>query len=154
MLFPLCLLPEGNLTFFQDTTILLLAGRGKGVLPTKKKKKRERFLTFNQVDPDQNKCFTSAPVTLHPSTPWLEIACVHTQLKSPPSLPHCPGEKEHRLCPALLKHIASCRFPPCVSRFHANPSRKSNIRLYQTLPAGFRHRMKRQPFVFYYFTWD
>lgn len=91
------------------------------------------------MDPDQEKRFTSAPVSLHPSTPWLEIACAHAQSKSPPLPSHCPGEKEHRLCPALFKHIASSRFPPCVSRFHANPSRKSNIRVYQL---GFHTRWK------------
>lgn len=42
LLFPLCLLPEGNLTFFQDSRILLLAGWGKGVLPTKKQKQQQK----------------------------------------------------------------------------------------------------------------
>lgn len=87
-------------------------------------KKAEGVLTFNWVDPDQNKRFTSAPVSLHPSTPWLEIACAHTQLVSAFSSLHCPGGKEQGLSPALFKHIASSRFPPPVPCFHPNPSRK------------------------------
>lgn len=89
-------------------------------MPTKK---AGGAFTFNSVDPDQNKHFTAAPVSLHPSTLWLETARAHIQLKSPSSS-HCSGGKEQGPSPALFKHIASSRFPPRVSRFHPNPSRK------------------------------
>lgn len=121
--------------------LLLLPGWGKGIFPTKK---AEGVLTFNWVDPDQNKCFTSAPVSLHSSTPWLEIAHAHTQLKSPSSSLHCPGGKEQGPSPALFKHIASSRFLPVCHTFLQIPEENER----QSLPAGFQHRIKRHSFIF------